>query len=405
VNKSISSLAKLNLISRTKNASYDGYRLTYGGLDYLALHTLLKNGILYSIGNQIGVGKESDIYVAASPAGRKLVVKIHRLGRISFRTVKANRDYLRKRHSGSWMHMSRLAALKEHTFMRSLRDNGFPVPEPIAWNRHMVVMEMIDGFPMRMVESVPEPAKLYAELIELMLRLAKHGLIHGDYNEFNILLEEKERNAVLTASDSSPEVDQKDATDASQSPRNVTVDPVIIDFPQMVSVSHPNAQFYFDRDVACIRRYFERRYHFLSDEPGPYFADATKKFDTRLDVEVEASGFSKKMAKELDTYMKEVGVDGDANGQDATADEYDEEELEEDNIDEGVAEPDAEHTDTLAVQSTEPDVVNGLTVLKLSEDTLSQAFPSSASAADGASLISGAKPRTNTAKAARGWVI
>ncbi len=42
------------------------------------------------------------------------MLKIHRLGRISFRTVKANRDYLRNRHGGSWMYMSRLAAIKEH---------------------------------------------------------------------------------------------------------------------------------------------------------------------------------------------------------------------------------------------------------------------------------------------------
>lgn len=293
-NKSISSLAKLNLITRTKNARYDGYRLTYGGLDYLALHALLKNGTLYSIGNQIGVGKESDIYVAASTSGRKLVIKIHRLGRISFRTVKANRDYLRKRHTGSWMHMSRLAAMKEYTFMQGLRDTGFPVPEPVAWNRHVVVMEMIDGFPMRMVESVADPAKLYAEVIDLMLRLAKHGLIHGDYNEFNILLEEQGK--------------------ASES-EIVNVNPIIIDFPQMVSVLHPNAKFYFDRDVACIKRYFERRYHFISDEPGPFFVHATETLDTRrLDVEAEASGFSKKMAKELETYMKDACVDGDANG-------------------------------------------------------------------------------------------
>jgi len=410
-NKSISSLAKLNLISRTKNASYDGYRLTYGGLDYLALHTLLKNGTLYSIGNQIGVGKESDIYVAASPSGRKLVVKIHRLGRISFRTVKANRDYLRKRHSGSWMHMSRLAALKEYTFMRSLRDNGFPVPEPVAWNRHMVVMEMIDGFPMRMVESVPEPAKLYAELIELMLRLAKHGLIHGDYNEFNVLLEEKDQTTLPAPPDSRSEADQEANSDASQSPSSITVNPVIIDFPQMVSIQHPNAQFYFDRDVACIKRYFERRYQFVSDEPGPFFADATKKTGARrLDVEVEASGFSKKMAKELDTYMKEVGVDGDANGQDAAAEEYGEEGLDEGQIDDDDAELDAEPSvehskDSPDVQEAELDVVDGLTVLKLSEDALSQGFPSSVSAADGASLTAGGKPRSNTAKAARGWVI
>jgi RIO-like serine/threonine protein kinase len=33
--------------------------LTYGGYDYLALKTFSKRGSVYSVGNQIGVGKES----------------------------------------------------------------------------------------------------------------------------------------------------------------------------------------------------------------------------------------------------------------------------------------------------------------------------------------------------------
>lgn len=37
----------------------DGYRLTYGGYDYLAMRALSKRDSLYSVGNQIGVGKES----------------------------------------------------------------------------------------------------------------------------------------------------------------------------------------------------------------------------------------------------------------------------------------------------------------------------------------------------------
>ena len=41
-----------------------------------------------------------------------------RLGRISFRTVKQNRDYLRGRKSASWMYLSRLAAEKEFQFMK-----------------------------------------------------------------------------------------------------------------------------------------------------------------------------------------------------------------------------------------------------------------------------------------------
>jgi hypothetical protein len=41
-----------------------------------------------------------------------------RLGRISFRAIKAKRDYLGKRKSASWMYMSRLAAQKEWAFMK-----------------------------------------------------------------------------------------------------------------------------------------------------------------------------------------------------------------------------------------------------------------------------------------------
>ena len=37
----------------------EGYRLTYGGYDYLAMRALSKRESMYSVGNQIGVGKES----------------------------------------------------------------------------------------------------------------------------------------------------------------------------------------------------------------------------------------------------------------------------------------------------------------------------------------------------------
>jgi len=280
----------------------DGYRLTYGGLDYLALHAHEKSDTVYSVGNQIGMGKESDIYVVANHRGEQLVLKIHRLGRISFRTVKKHRDYLGKRSSASWMYMSRLAAVKEFTFMKALSGAGIPVPQAIAQNRHQIVMALVDGFPLRQISSVPDPAGLYAELMDLILRLARLGLIHGDFNEFNILIKEEGGHRPSGEDDSHPE----------SSTRLV---PVLIDFPQMVSMDHANAQFYFERDVNCVKRYFERRFHFVSDEAGPCFEEARAQVGAggvhRLDVEVEASGFSRKMAKELETYMKEHGVDGD----------------------------------------------------------------------------------------------
>lgn len=253
--------------------------------------------------------------------------------------------------------MSRLAAIKEYAFMTALHESGFPVPRPVAQSRHTLVMELIEGLPLRQIQEVPHPERLYAELINLVLELAAVGLIHGDFNEFNILIREDQIPSIpLEQASSSPTNIPRPIP--LETPRDsIKLTPIIIDFPQMLSIDHPNAEMYFDRDINCIKRFFERRFHFTSDEPGPFFAEARnraatiarksggraqkgkgsregqkrqksgsksitieeskEKFESlqgsRLDIEVEASGFSRKMAKELEKYMKEFGVDGDGN--------------------------------------------------------------------------------------------
>ena len=66
----------------------------------------------------------------------------------------------------------------------------------------------------------------------MVIDLARHGLIHGDFNEYNLIL--------------NPETNKF----------------TLIDFPQMVSTSHENAEAYFDRDVECVARFFHRRFNF-----------------------------------------------------------------------------------------------------------------------------------------------
>lgn len=56
----------------------DGYRLTNMGYDYLALKTLCSKGAVSSFGNQIGVGKESNIYIVGNDEGEPLCLKLHR---------------------------------------------------------------------------------------------------------------------------------------------------------------------------------------------------------------------------------------------------------------------------------------------------------------------------------------
>lgn len=341
VHRSISALAKVGLIAKVKEAKYDGYRLTYGGLDYLALHTHSTRKDVYSVGTRIGVGKESDIMVVADEKGVQRVLKIHRLGRVSFRSVKSNRDYLKNRASGSWMYLSRLAAMKEFAFMKALKEEGFPVPQPIAQSRHTIVMTLIDAFPLRQISEVPDPASLYADLIALILRLAKHGLIHGDFNEFNILIKE-----IKTTADDGTE--------------SLRLEPILIDFPQMVSMEHQNAEMYFDRDVECIKRFFSRRFHFTSTEPGPFFKNAKKTVGrgdaTRLDATVEASGFTKKMVKDLEAAIKEKAAmkeDGHGSDEESGSDEeYEESEAEF----ESGEEPDTQEGDGLSLTEKEPGI-------------------------------------------------
>lgn len=283
-NRAISDLAKLKLVSKLRNAKYDGYRLSYNGFDYLGLKAMLNKDTVYSVGNIIGVGKESDVYRVSDRNGQAKVLKIHRLGRTSFHTVKNNRDYLKRNQSGSWMHLSRLAANKEHQFMSLLYSKGFTVPEPFDYSRHMVLMELINGFPMRRLRKHKNLPKLYSDLMCFIVKLANHGLIHCDFNEFNIMI--------------------KDETDGEDD-----CGFIVIDFPQCISIQHKDAEYYFKRDVDCIRRFFLKKLKYepaadssMLDVEGfgegykyayPVFSRDVKRCDN-LDELVQASGFSKK---------------------------------------------------------------------------------------------------------------
>ena len=77
----------------------------------------MKRGIITQVHGKVGVGKESDIYKCTLKSGRIGIIKLARLGRTSFKTIKRNRDYLKHRVSFNWLYLSRLASIREFTFM------------------------------------------------------------------------------------------------------------------------------------------------------------------------------------------------------------------------------------------------------------------------------------------------
>jgi RIO kinase 2 len=220
-------LSKLGLIYRTRGA-YTGYKLNYAGYDCLAINNLVKEGVIASFGQSLGVGKEADVYDALSAEGKRIAVKFHRLGRISFRQTRRTRGYSRE-HS-SWLFLSHIAAEKEFEAMKLVFECGVSVPEPISHNRHVIAMGMIDGAQLSKYRDIGKAEKVLREILRNVRKTyLKAHLIHGDLSEYNIILEHD--GHIL-----------------------------IIDWPQAVKTDHANAAELLERDLKNVLTYFSRKF-------------------------------------------------------------------------------------------------------------------------------------------------
>jgi RIO kinase 2 len=220
-------LNKLGLIYQTKGA-YVGHTLNYAGYDCLAINTLVKAGVIESFGQTLGVGKEADVYDALSPDGKRIAVKFHRLGRISFRQTRRKRGYARE-HS-TWLFQSHLAAEKEFQAMQLVYKNGVSVPEPISQNRHVIAMGMIEGAELSKYKEIAKPEKILKEILRNVRKTyLKAHVIHADLSEYNIIL--KPDGHIL-----------------------------IIDWPQYVKTNHANAEDLLERDLKNILTFFNRKF-------------------------------------------------------------------------------------------------------------------------------------------------
>ncbi len=120
---------KFDLVER-RTDKYLGYKLLSAGYDVLALRDLVERDVLEAFGNEIGVGKEADVYDALRPDGTKVAVKFNRLGRTSFTHVKRARPH---EFARGWIDASKSAAKREFEILQKLHPD-VAVPEPISLN-------------------------------------------------------------------------------------------------------------------------------------------------------------------------------------------------------------------------------------------------------------------------------
>jgi RIO kinase 2 len=220
-------LNKLGLTYRTQE-TYNGHTLNYAGYDCLAINALVKAGVIESFGQTLGVGKEADVYDALNSEGKRIAVKFHRLGRISFRQTRRKRGYSRE-HS-SWLFQSHIAAEKEFEAMKLVYAKGVAVPEPISHNRHVVAMGMIEGAQLYKYKDIGKPEKVLKDILRNVRKAyLKAHIIHGDLSEYNIILQPDGHL-------------------------------LIIDWPQAVKTDHFNAGEYLERDIKNVLVFFSRKF-------------------------------------------------------------------------------------------------------------------------------------------------
>jgi RIO kinase 2 len=228
VNYRLSRLIEWGMV-RFNPVPYDGYSLVFGGYDTLALSTLAKKGIISALGSRIGEGKESVVYEALGLG--PVAIKFHRIGLRSFSSVRVNREYMPEGGHCPWLIASRRSAEREFLALTSLHPK-VSVPLPIAQNRHTVVMALIHG-PNLSHCRLEEPQQTLDEILTNAGKAYHEGIIHADLSEYNILMEEGRC--------------------------------VIIDWPQWIETSHPNAQTILERDIDNILTFFRRKYQITCD--------------------------------------------------------------------------------------------------------------------------------------------
>jgi RIO kinase 2 len=266
---------------------YESYRLTPLGYDYLALRALRERSSVNSVGRLLGTGKESDVHevLGGVDGSERYALKVHRLGRTSFRQARTKRDYcvrgslpleatvlahtenslpaprngkftqqdtplvessesappngnpeclseqLERRSVSNWLYLSRLAAQHEYEALELLFRHGLPVPEPIDANRHCVVQRLVQNATLLChIRSLRDPEAVFRRLWEFQDRLAALGLVHGDLNEFNVLVD------------------------------NDTEQIVVIDFPQVVPLAHREGLEMLERDRQSLLTFFRFRF-------------------------------------------------------------------------------------------------------------------------------------------------
>jgi RIO kinase 1 len=197
-----------------------------------ALINLLNSKKIDSLDFPVSGGKEAIVFRATKGNGYR-AVKVFKYENTSFRKMM---DYVEGdprfyKPSKQKRPLVKLWARKEYANLNTCFDAGVPVPKPFLCRENVLLMEFlgVGGIQSATLDKVivQEPEETLESIAEGMHKMhCKAGIVHADLSEYNIVVHEGK--------------------------------PVFIDLAQGVSVKHPRAGEWLEKDCRNVARFFSR---------------------------------------------------------------------------------------------------------------------------------------------------
>jgi RIO kinase 1 len=198
----------------------------------LALYKLVHKKWFSVLGGSISTGKEANVFYAERE-GVGVAIKIYRIRTANFTTMSS---YITGDRRFSHVKKAKKELIfawtrKEFSNLVRARDAGVAVPEPLVWDRNILIMSFMgEGeipYPQLRNASMDDPADTYTHILKIIDTLYNNAeIVHADLSEFNILYGNQ---------------------------------PYIIDMGQSVTRDHPRALPFLMRDIRNINRFFKNR--------------------------------------------------------------------------------------------------------------------------------------------------
>jgi RIO kinase 1 len=217
---------RLNLDRKTYGLVFDRRTLN-------AIYEVIKKYDIDYINFPISSGKESLIFNIVLRNGETRALKIYKMSTLKFSNtmeyIKGDYRFDKERINRS--NVVYVWAQKEYTNLKGLREAGIHAPKPYGFYRNILLMSYLGTArgPAPQIKDLTEGfQKLYDELKRAMwLMYHKAGIVHADLSEYNILYYRK--------------------------------NPYIIDVGQSVSIKHPMAEDFLERDIKNIVSFFTKK--------------------------------------------------------------------------------------------------------------------------------------------------